>query len=105
MKNFMEVFVGIVAHLEQSSIDYMIVGSVASIIYGEPRMTRDMDLVLDIQPTDVSRFEKLFPFESFYCPPPEVLKQEVVERGQFNLIPPCRPPQGQVFGSRARPAL
>lgn len=64
----------------------MIVGSVAAMIYGEPRLTHDMDLVINISPADASKFEGLFPLEEFYCPPKEVLVSEIVHRGQFNLI-------------------
>ena len=55
-------------------------------VYGEPRMTHGMDLVLDIQPEHANQFAALFPQEEFYCPPMEVLKSEIVHRGQFNLI-------------------
>lgn len=64
----------------------MIVGSVASIIYGEPRMTKDMDLVLDILPTHAQSIEPLFPSHIFYVPPPEILVDEITRRGQFNIL-------------------
>lgn len=64
----------------------MIVGSVAAMVYGEPRLTHDMDLVIDILPKDAVKFEPLFPLAEFYCPPREVLVSEIVHRGQFNLI-------------------
>ncbi len=86
VKNIMEVFKDVIQHLESESIPYMVVGSVASMIYGEARMTRDMDIVIDIAPESLGRFESLFPFEKFYCPPTEILRQELSERGQFNLI-------------------
>ena len=34
--------------LERLNLDYMITGSVASMLYGEPRLTNDVDLVLDL---------------------------------------------------------
>ena len=36
-----------VAWLDQAGIPYMIVGSYASTFHGEPRMTRDIDVVVD----------------------------------------------------------
>ncbi len=72
--------------LEEQNIPYMVVGSVASMIYGEPRLTHDMDLVIDLLPKDALRLETLFPLEEFYCPPEEVLTAEIIHRGQFNLI-------------------
>lgn len=82
----MEVFQDVLYRLENSSISYMVVGSLSSIVYGEPRMTKDMDIVIDIPVQEAYHFEKLFPFDGFYCPPLEVLRSEVVARGQFNLI-------------------
>ena len=35
--------------LEQAEIPYMATGSIASVIYGEPRMTYDIDLVVQLQ--------------------------------------------------------
>lgn len=65
----MSVFQDILARLEEAQIQYMVVGSLSSIVYGEPRMTKDMDLVIDIAASDASKFEFYFPFEGFYCPP------------------------------------
>ena len=82
----MEVFQTVVQKLELAEIPYMIVGSVASMIYGDPRLTNDMDLVIDLRAQDVSKIQNTFPLEEFYCPPLEILQSEVRERGQFNLI-------------------
>ncbi|MGZ3709706.1 MAG: hypothetical protein ACXVBC_12370, partial [Bdellovibrionota bacterium] len=75
--------------LERHQLPYMVVGSVASIVYGEPRLTKDMDLVIDILPADAPKFETLFPEEHFYVPPAEVLLDEIARRGQFNLVHPA----------------
>ena len=74
--------------LNEGELSYMVTGSVASIIYGEPRMTHDIDLVLELHVGDVENFIKLFPIEEFYCPPQGVIEAEVARetRGHFNLI-------------------
>lgn len=82
----MTVFQDVLARLEEAQIHYMVVGSLSSIVYGEPRMTKDMDIVIDVPAQDASKFEFFFPFEGFYCPPSDILKDEIVNRGQFNLI-------------------
>lgn len=82
----MDVFREILEKFETERIPYMVVGSLSSIVYGEPRMTKDLDIVIDIQAQDAGKIEKLFPLDGFYCPPSEVLKAEIVSRGQFNLI-------------------
>ena len=67
---------------------YMITGAVASIIYGEPRLTNDIDLVINMKSGNVEAFADTFPIEDFYCPPPEVIRLEIgrSQRGHFNLI-------------------
>jgi len=40
----------ITRRLEKTGIDYCIVGGLASIAYGRPRLTLDADLVLAIHP-------------------------------------------------------
>jgi len=72
----------------QIGAPYMVTGSVASIIYGEPRLTHDMDLVLSLNASDVDEFIKHFPPDQFYCPPAEIIRAEVSreKRGHFNLI-------------------
>jgi len=83
--NLFRIFVSRINNL---SITYMTTGAVASIIYGEPRLTNDIDLVIDLKPDDVEKFAAAFPIEEFYCPPPEVIKLEISRplRGHFNLI-------------------
>jgi len=77
-----------VSRLNKLSIPYMITGAVASIIYGEPRLTNDIDLVINMNSDDVEAFAAAFPIEDFYCPPPEVMRLEIgrSHRGHFNLI-------------------
>jgi hypothetical protein len=82
----MTVFQDVLSRLEEAQIPYMVVGSLSSIVYGEPRMTKDMDIVIDVPAQDASKFEFNFPFSGFYCPPADILKDEIVNRGQFNLI-------------------
>ena len=83
--NLFRIFV---SRINKLSISYMITGAVASIIYGEPRLTNDIDLVIDLKPDNVEKFAAAFPFEEFYCPPSEVIKLEIRRplRGHFNLI-------------------
>ncbi len=82
----MVVFRDVLERLEGAQIPYMVVGSLSSIVYGEPRMTKDMDIVVDVPAQDANKFQTLFPFEGFYCPPAEILNAEIAGRGQFNLI-------------------
>ena len=74
--------------LSEINIDYFITGSVASIVYGDPRLTHDIDLVISLSQDRIRSFLKAFPIIEFYCPPAELIKDEIVRtsHGHFNLI-------------------
>jgi hypothetical protein len=72
----LELLTAFVAPLEKSGIPYFITGSVASIFYGEPRLTHDIDIVIHLSKIDLSRFSSFFPLEQYYCPPEEVIQIE-----------------------------
>jgi len=74
--------------LNAVGVPYMVTGSVAVIAYGEPRMTNDLDMVVELQRADIDRFIAEFPATEFYCPPAEVIGAEVARerRGHFILI-------------------
>lgn len=76
------------APLNTLGLRYLVSGSVASILYGEPRVTHDIDIVLALTVNDVPGLIASFPIDEFYCPPSEVLRIEVRRRmrGHFNLI-------------------
>jgi hypothetical protein len=73
--------------LNQLRIPYMVTGGVASVIYGEPRLTRDIDLVIELEPQDAGRFAGLWPPADFYVPPVEVIREESrrSSHGHFNV--------------------
>lgn len=66
----------------------MVTGSMAVIVYGEPRLTHDVDIVLVLPKLAIPQLHDAFPLAEFYCPPVEVLMTEAArqERGHFNLI-------------------
>jgi hypothetical protein len=74
--------------LNQLRIPYLVTGGVASVVYGEPRLTRDIDLVIALQPRDARRFAQAWSAEEFYVPPVEVIEEESgrAARGHFNVI-------------------
>lgn len=86
MSGPLEVLRDVVTRLESQSIDYFLVGSLASMYYGQPRFTNDIDLVVAIRPVQLKKFVEAFPLEDYYCPPEEILIDEVLRRGSFNLI-------------------
>lgn len=74
--------------LNQLGAPYMVTGSWASTLYGKPRMTHDVDIIVHLEAADVARLPELFPLEEFYCPPLEVLRKEAQRprSAQFNII-------------------
>jgi len=76
----------VIGLLEAAQVEYMIVGSVACAIYGEPRLTRDLDLVISLSPTSAASFSGLFDTNDFYVPPVEIISQEIVRGGLLNLL-------------------
>jgi hypothetical protein len=79
------LFVRPLIHLR---VPYLVTGGVASVVYGEPRLTRDIDLVIELRPRDARRFAGAWPAEDFYVPPVEVIEEECgrTEHGHFNVI-------------------
>lgn len=69
-------------------VPYMVSGSVAVIIYGEPRLTLDVDLIAVLDREHIALLSEVFPPAEFYCPPIEVITLEATreQRGHFNII-------------------
>jgi len=67
------LFEPFVTRLETLGIPYFVTGSTVGILYGEPRLTHDVDIVVALAPRHVHAFVEAFPLEEFYCPPEEVL--------------------------------
>jgi len=78
----------ITSRLEQADIRYCLVGGMAAIAYGRPRLTLDADLVLALALDDLSRMIAAFPIDDFYLPPKEVLLVEIQpgRKGHFNIL-------------------
>ena len=70
---------------ESLSIRYVTVGSLATIAYGEPRYTNDIDIVLDLQPEQVANFCRAFPAPEYYVSQ-SAAEAAVRDRRQFNVI-------------------
>ncbi|MFV0338943.1 MAG: hypothetical protein ACK5LK_11965, partial [Chthoniobacterales bacterium] len=92
--------------LEGAKVRYMVSGSVASIVYGEPRATMDIDIGIYL-PGDFSLLEKLYPAEEFYLPPLEVIEIESRRelRGHYNIIHHNTGFKADFYPSRNHPML
>lgn len=74
--------------LNAIGVEWMATGSIAAMTYGEYRVTNDVDTMLTLAKTHISKLTAAFPLEEFYCPPLDVIALETarVKRGHFNLI-------------------
>ncbi|MBC7981018.1 MAG: hypothetical protein H7Y36_10695 [Armatimonadetes bacterium] len=96
-----------VAPLELAGIEYMITGSVATAVYGEPRNTLDIDLAIFPARDQIETFHGLYPAEDFYLPPVEVIQVECLRetRGHFNIIHHHSGLKADAYPSRNHPYL
>jgi hypothetical protein len=70
-------------NLDEHDIKYMVSGSIALNIFAIPRMTRDIDIVIELSEKRVDEFTDLFPDSYFEK---DVIKEEIRRKGMFNII-------------------
>jgi hypothetical protein len=69
---------------DRASIAYMLTGSMAMNYYAQPRMTRDIDVVIAAGPEDGERVAALFRLE--YYVNEERIRESLAQESIFNLI-------------------
>lgn len=74
----------VTSQLEGAGIAYMVTGSIAVSLYAEPRMTRDVDLVVELAPADTERLITMFGAD-FSCDADRI-RDAITRRSMFNLI-------------------
>jgi hypothetical protein len=84
MSEELEVLKTVTGRLVTADIPYMITGSMAANYYTVPRMTRDIDLVVELSGPDVDRVIELFQ-DDFYIER-EAVETALRERTMFNII-------------------
>lgn len=82
--NEIDIVRDISQRFEQVGIPYMLTGSMAMNYYAQPRMTRDIDVVIAIAPDDVHRVAALF--QPDYYVSEESIRESIVRESIFNLI-------------------
>ena len=84
MNEELEVLKNVTQSLNNAEIAYMITGSIAMNYYAFPRMTRDIDIVLEIQRKDIATIVSLFN-KNYYVDQGSI-EQAVNNHGIFNII-------------------
>lgn len=74
--------------LDAIGAPYMVTGATAAILYGQPRLTNDLDVVLSLDTHSRAALLNAFSEAEFYVPPESVIlaEQARAQRGHFNLI-------------------
>jgi hypothetical protein len=84
MKNEIDVLRDLAGKFAQGNIDYMLTGSMAMNYYAEPRMTRDIDVVVAIDSKDIDTIVGLF--GSDYYLAREAITRAITDESVFNVI-------------------
>lgn len=98
-----EVTLKVTAVFEKLGVPYLIVGSLASILYGMVRSTQDADVVAEMQPVHIGPFASALR-EEFYVDD-EMIAAAIGRHSSFNLIHLATMFKVDVFIPRPRPFL
>lgn len=83
MSEELEVLKEVARRLDGTGIAYMITGSTPANFYAVPRMTRDIDIVVELSERDIGKF--ILAFEKDHYLEPETVREAVKNKGMFNL--------------------
>jgi hypothetical protein len=78
-------FGGVIDILEAMGSEYVIWGGVAAIVYGEPRFTRDMDVVVRLRHNEVDTLARVLEEDGYYVSV-EAIRDALDRHFYFNVI-------------------
>ncbi len=84
MQNELDIVRDVSARLDSAGLAYMLTGSMAMNYYAQPRMTRDIDVVVALQAGDTERIVRLFSPD--YYVSREAVDSSIAHESLFNLI-------------------
>lgn len=84
MLNELEVLKTVITRLDSAGIPYMVSGSIAANFYTTPRMTRDIDIVIEVGEEDIEKLFSLFS-DDFYIDR-DLVKEAIRDKQMFNII-------------------
>lgn len=86
MKSELDIIADISKRFDDLGIPYMLTGSIAMNYYADPRMTRDIDVVIMIRDKDIDALVNNFSPE--YYIERDSVKESLVHESMFNLLHP-----------------
>ena len=84
MSEELEVLKTVAQRLDTAGIAYMVTGSMAVNYYAVPRMTRDIDVVVELSPGDAGRICHIFQNDFFIDR--EAVQRSIKQKAMFNII-------------------
>ena len=84
MHNELDILRDVTKRFQEAGIQYMLTGSFALNYYAEPRMTRDIDIVVALTPQDADSVVALF--EGNYYVPRNAVVRAITNQTLFNII-------------------
>ena len=84
MQNELDIVRDVSRRLDAASIGYMLTGSMAMNYYAQPRMTRDIDVVVALQAGDDERIVRMF--DADYYVSRAAVQDSIANESLFNLI-------------------
>jgi hypothetical protein len=84
MQTELDILKDVTGKFDKLGIQYMLTGSLAMSYYAQPRMTRDIDLVVEILPGMIEKIEQIF--KADYYLSVDSIKDAVENEFMFNFI-------------------
>jgi len=84
LQNELDIVRDVSARLDRVDIAYMLTGSMAMNYYAQPRMTRDIDVVVALQPSDAATVVQLFSPDYYISR--GAVDESITHQSLFNLI-------------------
>lgn len=84
METQLDILRDVAKRFSGAGIQYMLTGSFALNYYAEPRMTRDIDIVVALEPKDADSVVALF--ENDYYVPRNAVVRAITNQSLFNII-------------------
>jgi predicted nucleotidyltransferase len=84
MQTELDILGDVTKRLDEAGIQYMLTGSFALNYYAQPRMTRDIDIVVAVTPKDADSVVALF--EGDYYVPRNAVVRAIASQTLFNII-------------------
>jgi hypothetical protein len=80
-----ELLTKVIEVLDAAEVPYLLTGSYASSLQGEPRLTHDIDLLVAITPLGARFLVRAFPGPDYYLDEGAII-EAISHRSQFNLL-------------------